>query len=463
MSTTTGRIEQEFALTTQELIDMITNFKLEMAGGLKRGPRDSSLQMIPSYVFNLPRGTEHGQFLAIDLGGSNFRLLRMILSEGGKCEVFPKLFALTDAHMTSDAETLFGFIAECLLEFAPETIGAAENTPLGFTFSFPVQNTSISHGFLTKWTKGFSATGCVGNDVSALLETELKKRNMSIKVGAIINDTVATMMAKTLEYKDCFLGLIIGTGTNACYYEKVSNVEKWDENEMEMYKNEEGVVINIEWGNYGAGKTNPKGSGQPSILPWTVYDQIVDSQSLHPHEQLLEKMISGKYQGEILRQLVLAAIASGELFGGIKTPGILRQEALVTADVSHIESDAAPEYAATRDIFAKLGYSSITDQDCITVLDLTRTVSVRAARLTAAACAAVILFAGGAATKSCTIAVDGSVFTHHPTFHRIMNETLEELREQLGFGPVQFVSAHMGSGTGAAIVVAAAARGFVFK
>ena len=90
------------------------------------------------------------------------------------------------------AETLFGFIAESLGDFAPETRGAAQPTLLGFTFSFPVTHTSISRGVrpscrvylvreiitgvLTNWTKGFSAAGCVGEDATELLERELAKR-----------------------------------------------------------------------------------------------------------------------------------------------------------------------------------------------------------------------------------------------------------------------------------------------
>ena len=48
--------------------------------------------------------------------------------------------------LTFCAETLFGFIAQCLKDFAPECVGAATPTDLGFTFSFPVENTSIRQG-----------------------------------------------------------------------------------------------------------------------------------------------------------------------------------------------------------------------------------------------------------------------------------------------------------------------------
>ena len=86
----------------------------------------SSLSMILSYVQHLPLGTEAGRwysvyppysayfvittlkqytpnafsFLAIDLGGSNFRVLRAILDGSGGCQITKKTFKISEAHMT---------------------------------------------------------------------------------------------------------------------------------------------------------------------------------------------------------------------------------------------------------------------------------------------------------------------------------------------------------------------------
>lgn len=63
-------------------------------------------------------------------------------------------------------QELFDFIAAALAEFV-ETEGDDFHLPegrqreLGFTFSFPVHQTSISSGTLIKWTKGFSINGAV--------------------------------------------------------------------------------------------------------------------------------------------------------------------------------------------------------------------------------------------------------------------------------------------------------------
>lgn len=56
---------------------------------------------------------------------------------------------------------LFDFIAEALAKFVATEGEGYHPAPgrlreLGFTFSFPVWQTSIASGTLIKWTKGFS-------------------------------------------------------------------------------------------------------------------------------------------------------------------------------------------------------------------------------------------------------------------------------------------------------------------
>lgn len=61
---------------------------------------------------------------------------------------------------------LFDFIASGLAKFV-EGEGNRFHLPpgrkreIGFTFSFPVNQTSIDSGILIKWTKGFAVSGTV--------------------------------------------------------------------------------------------------------------------------------------------------------------------------------------------------------------------------------------------------------------------------------------------------------------
>lgn len=55
-------------------------------------------------------------------------------------------------------QELFDFIASSLYQFVEkkDSVQSPITKLLGFTFSFPVKQTSVSSGVLIKWTKGFA-------------------------------------------------------------------------------------------------------------------------------------------------------------------------------------------------------------------------------------------------------------------------------------------------------------------
>ena len=61
------------------------HFRREAIKGLEGAP--SSMQMIPTFVTKRVTGDEKGDFYALDLGGTNFRVLRLSLEGGGKVGV----------------------------------------------------------------------------------------------------------------------------------------------------------------------------------------------------------------------------------------------------------------------------------------------------------------------------------------------------------------------------------------
>ena len=74
-------------------------------------------------------------------------------------------------------EVLFDFVAECVAEFIKDR-KITKKLPLGFTFSFPVENTSLISGTLIRWTKDFTATGAVGEDVVRLLKEAFDRKKV---------------------------------------------------------------------------------------------------------------------------------------------------------------------------------------------------------------------------------------------------------------------------------------------
>lgn len=73
-------------------------------------------------------------------------------------------------------------------------------------------------------------------------------------VVALVNDTTGTQLAVGIRDPECHIGLILGTGTNACYMEKLEEVPKFT-GDRSRYSN---VIINTEWGAFGDdGKLDP--------------------------------------------------------------------------------------------------------------------------------------------------------------------------------------------------------------
>ena len=136
-----------------------------------------------------------------------------------------QVYAIAKHIMEGPGDQLFDHIASCLAEFAKSRGIDKEVLPLGFTFSFPCRQKGLAVGELITWTKGFKCEGVEGKDVVALLKKAIQKRgDIRVDVAAILNDTTGCLMSCAWKNPKCRIGLIIGTGTNACYLEDLDNV-----------------------------------------------------------------------------------------------------------------------------------------------------------------------------------------------------------------------------------------------
>lgn len=116
--------------------------------------------------------------MALDLGGTNFRVLLIHLKGTEDYDFRSKIYAIPQSLMTGSGEDLFDHIAKCLAEFTKEQGIQDERLPLGFTFSFPCRQQGLTQGLLIKWTKGFKCEGVVNANVVDLLEAAIRKRNV---------------------------------------------------------------------------------------------------------------------------------------------------------------------------------------------------------------------------------------------------------------------------------------------
>ena len=88
---------------------------------------------------------------------------------GDKVEQEDVKMKLTEETIQTTQEVLFDFIAKALADFVKKR-NITNKLPLGFTFSFPVEQTSLTVGTLRRWTKDYTASGAVGRDVIDMLK-----------------------------------------------------------------------------------------------------------------------------------------------------------------------------------------------------------------------------------------------------------------------------------------------------
>nr|XP_012775899.2 putative hexokinase HKDC1 [Maylandia zebra] len=461
-----------FKLSQEQLQLVKATMRAGLEAGLKnKGP--SAVKMLPSYVYHTPDGTERGKYLALDLGGTNFRAMLVKFKKGlqNNTRLYHKIYTVPLEIMQGTGEELFDHLAQYVSDFLDYMGMKKAHLPAGFTFSFPCEQTAIDTGILVSWTKGFKATDCEGHDVVNLLREAIKRRNeYDLDIVAVVNDTVGTMMSCAYEDPQCEVGLIAGTGSNACYMEELKNIEKIRQKKQKTEGDEETpeavedkddgskgdkkaetsetskMCINTEWGGLG-----DDGSLDDIITP---FDAEVDHNSVNSGKQRFEKLTSGMYLGEIVREVLLDLTRGGLLFRGrvtetLKTPGIFQ-----TKYLSQIESDRLA-LLQVRSILQHLGLNSTCD-DSIIVKEVCGAVSRRAAELCGAGMAAVvdkIRENRGLDHLNITVGVDGALYKLHPHFSGVLQETTRVLAPQCN---VTFLPSEEGSGKGAALITAVA-------
>lgn len=435
---------QELILTDKQIEEIMRRLIKEINRGLGKDTQpEADIKCFVTYVQDLPNGKEKGKFLALDLGGTNFRVLLIHLKDENDFEMLSKIYAIPQSIMLGSGEQLFDHIAECLANFMKEHSVYEEKLPLGFTFSFPLTQLGLTKGILARWTKGFNCSGVVGEDVVQLLKDAIARRgDVQIEICAILNDTTGTLMSCAWKNHNCRIGLIVGTGSNACYVETVENCDLFDGPKDSKKKH---VLINTEWGAFGD-------NGALDFVR-TEYDREIDHFSINPGSQTQEKMISGMYMGELARLAIVKFTRAGLLFGGVGSDILFKRGQFFTKYVSEIESDKPGTYMYCRDVLDELGLEHATDEDCANVRYICECVSSRAAHLVSAGIAALI---NKMDEKSVTVGVDGSVYRFHPKFHDLMKAKIRQfVKSDISF---DLMLSEDGSGRGAALVAAVACR-----
>ncbi|EJF58279.1 hexokinase-domain-containing protein [Dichomitus squalens] len=438
------KFEALFNLTPQRMRMIVEAFRESLELGLSKNGQ--IVPMIPTYVFGWPKGDETGNFLAVDLGGTNLRVCLVTLEGKGKFEITQAKYRLSEEQKQEEGQKLFDFCGGCLKAFVDanqETglIPKGSILPLGFTFSYPCSQDRIDHGVLIRWTKGFGAPNTEGHDVVQMFRKSLTKHSVPAEIVALTCDTTGTLIASHYVNPKTRIACIFGTGCNAAYMEKVKDIPKIAHLGIDP---EQEMAINCEWGAFD--------SFEHENLPRTKYDQIIDESSNKPGEQAFEKLISGRYLGEILRLIICELIDEGVLFLGQNTYKIEIPYSFDTAFLSLMEMDPTEELLMIIGIFNHFFALETTLAERQFFRALAKLVGRRAARLSACGIAAIVSKMGYL-EEGCAVGADGSLYNKYPMFPERVHEGLQDIFGEKGKNIVTY-RAEDGSGIGSAIVAA---------
>ncbi|KAJ5225364.1 Glucokinase [Penicillium chermesinum] len=463
------RIAREFDYPAEQVRRGVAEYIRQADEGLAK--ENTTLSQIPTFVTAVPNGTEKGLYLAVDLGGTNFRVCSVQLHGDTTFSLTQSKIMIPRELMASGtSKDLFTFLARQIESFLrihhndhfeahqrrrANNAAVEDLFDLGFTFSFPVRQFGINSGTLIRWTKGFNIPDAVGHDVCALLQSAIDDLNLPVRVAALVNDTVGTLMARSYTSPGktgTLLGGIFGTGTNGAYLEKIEKITKLDSMKDVHYDKSTGeMIINAEWGSF---------DNQLSVLPDTIYDRQLDEESNNPGIQMFEKRVSGMFLGEILRRALLALHNDPQI--GLFKPSETSKWGLDTSLLSLVEEDTAKHYPAVKAALKDhLKIENPSDEECEAVKILVHAIGKRAARLSAVPIAAVLIHTGKLQTDELVdVGVDGSLVEFYPNFEGYIRDALREVTEvgPAGEKKIRIGISKDGSGVGAALIALVASK-----
>ncbi|EER35675.1 hexokinase [Candida tropicalis MYA-3404] len=437
--------EKEFTISGETLRAIVAHFIKELNRGLSK--QGGNIPMIPGWVMEYPTGKETGNYLAIDLGGTNLRVVLVKLGGNRDFDTTQSKFALPSHMRTATKDELWDFIAKCLKQVVDEVFpeGVTQPIPLGFTFSYPASQDRINEGVLQRWTKGWAIDGIEGHDVVPMLQSAVKKVGVPINVVALINDTTGTLVASLYTDPETKMGVIFGTGVNGAYYDVVGEIPKLEGRCGADIPPTSLMAINCEYGSF---------DNEHFILPRTKYDIQIDAESPKPGQQTFEKMNSGYYLGELLRLILLELADEKKLiFKGQNIDKLRKPYVMDTSFPSRIELDPFENLSDVADIFQdELGIQT-TEPERKIIRRLSELIGERSARLSVCGIAAICQKRG---YETAHIAADGSVFNRYPGFKERAAKALRDIYQWPATqkDPIVIVAAEDGSGVGAAIIAA---------
>ncbi|MGM9998700.1 MAG: hypothetical protein ACI38Q_04825 [Candidatus Bruticola sp.] len=266
-----------FRLSQEQLEETAKVLSERIESGLSKDGQE--IEAIPAYLTPPPQGIS-GTVLVIDTGGTNVRAAVVKLNADGthKLTAGPVHASIPAGRRGEpiSAEEFFDMQASLALQLNPEA-----NLPVGYCFSYPAQSTPEADARLIKWTKDVHITGVEGNLVGKMLLEALQRQGYKTSSVAVLNDTVAALLAgagANAHNFEHYIGLIAGTGTNMAAFVPVSENNKLSR----LPWNSKSMAVNLESGNF-----------TPPYL--NQFDDKLDRSLDIPGQHRYEKAVAGYY------------------------------------------------------------------------------------------------------------------------------------------------------------------------
>ncbi|KAL7665104.1 Phosphotransferase [[Candida] zeylanoides] len=295
--------------------------------------QNSPIAMLPNYNIQ-PTGHEHGNFLAIDLGGSTLRVAVVQIncnnaiyaasSRGEATIITETKWSIANKFKVIDMgffKWVAARIAETLwAQHVIDTRDSAAVIKTGLTWSFPLDQRSHNNGKIQYMGKGYTVSPEIYNqDLKSLLESALREEfRLKIDIAVLINDSLAVYAAGSFMVKNMKLALVLGTGFNFCCAIRASS----QLNRAKVLSGQDVMLLNCEASLFGNRLAHALATKYDSII-----DERVEHLSFVPHMEVdpqtntvyqpSELMTSGRYLPELTRLVVCDLIAVKEIFEGV--------------------------------------------------------------------------------------------------------------------------------------------------
>jgi hexokinase len=182
-------------------------------------------------------------------------------------------------------------------------------------------------------------------------------------------------------------------------------------------------------------------------LPANPFDNLLHQLSLDPNQQHLEKMVAGKYLGELWRLACLDLIQK-DILPEPHLPLLQQPFAISGEEIGHLYDNPCSDWS--RQWYQQAGLEHYQPQQISALHDICTAVIERAMGLIAASYAG-ILKSTPSPDQPAVIAIDGSVFRFLPGFKSGVEQHLASL---LPDNPPYLVLTPGGSSIGAAVAAA---------